>query len=172
MKPHTSHRKPQTSNIKPETCSHHHPVSPENADCAWCARFRINLDTGGRLCGRCRNDEDFRRTLERQYAVRFGADCAATSYCTVFDTATDAAQCEHCKSDPLFRAFLRGQAVARNRHAQPEGHRLRICPHRGAVLRVELRGCCGGEKTRLDIYRCARRGETHAGRCAECEGQV
>lgn len=158
------------------SCPHREPVSPENADCAWCARFRINLDRAGRLCARCAADAAFHDLLTRQAAVRFGPDCGgATHYCDLFDTVTDPAQCSRCKTDPATRAFLNGQRAARtsdDRRRRTEG-----CAYRSETLRTETRSCCGGEVKTIAIFRCTRLGkehplEAHEGRCAECPHHV
>lgn len=148
-------------------CGDYARISPENPDCAWCGRYRINLDREGRFCARCANEIGFRAMLERQAAVRFGGGCAGgESFCNVFRVATDEEQCARCKSEPEFRGFLHGQWLARRRDERAE--RMRDCTFRGGTLRTERRGCCGGERREVRIFRCEKRGEAGEWVCAEC----
>lgn len=147
-------------------CADYEEASPENGACAWCARYRIHLDRAGALCRRCRSEAVFRESLAMQAAVRFG-DCAGgTSYCERFRTPTDEAQCARCHEDPLFRAFLRGQALARR--PAHDVKRSGRCVHRGEDVKAIRRRCCGNEERWVTLFRCARHGTAHDGRCAVC----
>jgi hypothetical protein len=150
----------------PSPCPHHRARSPENPDCAWCERYRLNLDPGGRLCAACAAEPDLRRRLEALGRVRDDADCAHGTWCERFLTPATPQLCRRCREDPALRALLHGQAEARRR---VERHRrLARCRHRGAPLREIERPCCGGRRARAIVYACRRRGEALPERCQAC----
>lgn len=156
---------PHSPDASDAPCAEYIPFSPQNAAFAWCARYRINLDRGGRFCRQCQQKPTFRAILREQFAARFSCDQLATgSLCEPFAIATTPAQCRRCQNDPLYRSFLRGQGLARSPRNLPPAP----CQHRGEHLRYEERPCCGGKTRQVDIFRCALHTEAHAGSCAEC----
>lgn len=149
-------------------CDSYNNISPENSNCAWCEKFKVNIDRTGRFCDRCHTEPSFKKILQTQYVARFGSDCQNTgSYCEIFDTATTEEQCEKCKTDPLYRAFLRGQAEIKT--INPKETELPECENRKEIIAHETRKCCGGKTKSIEIYRCLINERTHAGLCHECK---
>lgn len=93
----------------------------------WCRRYAYHIDRAGRFCRQCRETPAFRAMLSERATLHKAAVCGAipeTMVCPVFGLLTDAAQCQRCHTDPLFRNFLYGQAqVAQRPNAAPPHER-------------------------------------------------
>lgn len=145
-------------------CADYIAKSPENAEFAWCARFRVNLDLAGRFCQRCHSDGAFLRLLQRQATARFGPNCSGSEgYCRIFNLPTTTAQCAQCAADPLYRSFLRGQGRVAQLRAD-----WKRCLHRRELLREEERSCCGGKTRNIQIFACALHSQAQDGICCCC----
>lgn len=147
-------------------CEHYQLQSPQNPDFPWCVKYGVNLDRGGRFCGRCVADGNFREMLEDRLRVGSAQSCrGGGGYCEIFGIATDESQCDRCGRDAQYRAFLHGQGVVARKE------KIENCRNRGAVLDYEERRCCGGVVKKLEFYACSVRGRVHRGECVGC-GEV
>ena len=145
-------------------CEHRHGESPENPAYKWCLKYGINLDHACNLCRMCQARPDFRHGLETYASARAARSCpGGFAYCERFAVAAGPEICARCRSDPGYRALLAGQ-----RGARPTPRNAVACPHRGAVVKVEPRICCGGRMMDVFIHACALHGEAAPETCGRC----